>query len=328
MNPFVTLVVLATLFIPAFATAAETSAAAIGAAGQVGCLANPRDVERLEITAPGVYENYRLDGGGRGGNLVKITADDVTLRHCEIFGGTLNAVGVFGTRVLIENCRIHHMLAGSYQEQKDSHGISGRWGDVTIRNCDISYTSGDSVQFDPDRRSRGTVTIERCTFWTAPLEADAGGFHRGERPGENAVDTKTMPDGDRSRLIIRDCYFHGWNQPAQIDNVAALNIKEQVEAVVERCVFRDCENALRVRGPGSRGDARVTIRDCAIYQSQVGVRIEDRIAELKITRLLFGPDVTKKYREAGGGAGPGYENTGEAAAPAIETLLQDGFPKP
>lgn len=328
MNHLVTLGALATLCMPSLASAAEASPPAIGASEQVGCLANPREVYRLEITAPGLYENYRLDGGGRGGNLVKITADDVTLRHCEIFGGTLNAVGVFGTRVLIENCRIHHMLAGSFTDQKDSHGISGRWGDVTIRNCDISFTSGDSVQFDPDRRSRGAVTIERCTFWAAPLAADAGGFHQGERPGENAVDTKTMPDGERCRLTIRDCYFHGWNQPAQIDNVAALNIKEHVDATVERCVFRDCENALRVRGPGSRGDARVTIRDCAIFQSQVGVRIEDQIADLKITRLMFGPDVKKKYREAGGGAGAGYENTGEAEAPALETLLKNGFPKP
>ena len=95
MNHLVTLAALATLCMPSLASAAEASPPAIGASEQVGCLANPREVYRLEITAPGLYENYRLDGGGRGGNLVKITADDVTLRHCEIFGGTLNAVGAY-----------------------------------------------------------------------------------------------------------------------------------------------------------------------------------------------------------------------------------------
>ena len=78
------------------------------------------------------------------------------------------------------------------------------------------------MQFDPDRKSTGHVLIEGCTFWTGPLPGDAAGFKKGERPGENAVDTKTMPDGSRPTLLIRNCYFHGWNQPAQISNAAAL----------------------------------------------------------------------------------------------------------
>ena len=47
-------------------------------------------------------------------------------------------------------------------------------------------------------------------MWTGPLPADAGGFKKGERPGENAVDTKTMPKGARCELIVRNCYMHGW----------------------------------------------------------------------------------------------------------------------
>jgi hypothetical protein len=125
----------------------------VGTSGVVGAPERARIVKRLQITEPGVYENLIVDGDGASGNLVKITAPNVTLRNCEVRNGAGNGVGVFASPVRIENCRIHHMLAGTFRDQKDAHGITGRWGDVVIRNCDVSYTSGDSIQFDPDRAS-------------------------------------------------------------------------------------------------------------------------------------------------------------------------------
>ena len=306
----------------------SASAQAVGAQGKVGCLENPKTVSRLEITKPGVYENYRIDAQGKGGNIVKITADGVTLRHCEIFNGSGNGVGVFGKGVVIEHCRIHHLLNGTYTDQKDAHGITGRWGDVTVRHCDISHTSGDCLQFDPDRKSSGSVTIDHCTLWTGPLEADSGGFKAGQRPGENAVDTKIPLDGPRCRLVIRDCYIHGWNQPAQIDTIAALNLKENVDAEVTRCVFDDNQVAFRVRGPGGRGGAHVTITDCAIYRTETAVRAEDKIELLKIDKLAFGPGVTNRIKFVNGAATPGYESKNERPAPPLDTLLKTGFPPP
>lgn len=76
---------------------------------------------------------------------MKITADDVTLRNCEILNGQGNGVGVFGNQVLIENCRIHRLLKGTFEHQQDAHGVTGRWGEVTVRNCDISQVSGDCL---------------------------------------------------------------------------------------------------------------------------------------------------------------------------------------
>ncbi len=299
----------------------------IGAQGRIGPSNNPKTVARLQITKPGVYENFIVDGGGAAGNLVKITADDVTLRNCEIRNGSGNGIGIFSNRVVIENCRIHHMLNGTFEDQADAHGISGRWGDTLIRNCDIGLTSGDSIQFDPDRQSSGAVLIENCTLWTAPLPADAAGFKAGQRPGENAVDTKVPPDGPRCVLKMRDCYLHGWNQPAQINLVAALNLKENVDAEITRCVFSDNQVAFRVRGPGRRGDgARVTIADCAVYNTATSVRAEDGIDPLKIDRLAFGPDVANRVQFVQGKPGPGYENRGEGAAPPLEALLRQGFP--
>jgi hypothetical protein len=287
----------------------------------VGTQAGAKLVHRLEITKPGVYENFRVDAQGQGGNIVKITADDVTLRNCEIFNGTGNGVGVFGTRVVIENCRIHHLLNGTFEEQNDAHGITGRWGDVTIRNCDISHTSGDCIQFDPDRRSRGSLTIEQCNLWAGPLAEDAPGFKAGQSPGENAFDSKTLPDGERNKLLIRHCHLHGWNQPSQIQNRAALNLKEHIEAEITNCVFDDNEIAIRARGPGSRGGAHVTVRDCAVFHTEVAVRAEDKIEHLEIVNLAFGPGVISRFEFHNGKDLPGFTSTGERDAPPISTLL-------
>jgi hypothetical protein len=293
-----------------------------GASGRVGCLEKPKQVRRLEITKPGVYENYLVDSAWEGGNRVKITADDVILRHCEIRNATGNGVGVFGRNVTIENCKIHHLLNSTFSQQHDAHGITGHWGNTVIRNCEIYYTSGDSVQFDPERNSVGEVLIENCTFWTGPLPEDAAGFKKGERPGENAFDSK-VPDGDgeRCKITIRNCYFHGWRQPGQIDNLAALNLKEHIEAKVTGCVFADNEIALRVRGPGKRGGALVTVEDCAIHDGEVAFRMEDKIENLRLVRVGFGNGVKEKFMRASGGAGPGFVNEGERKAPPLHELL-------
>lgn len=295
----------------------------VGVQGHVGCLKSPKKVERLEIKKPGVYENYLVDGNWGTGNRVKITADDVILRNCEIFNCGGNGVGVFGKNVLIENCKVHHCLKGSFKEQADAHGITGRWTNVTIRNCEIFQVSGDAVQLDPDRKSAGKVLIENCTFWTGPLAKDAAGFKKGERPGENAIDTKTMPTGERCVMTVKNCYFHGWNQPGQISNMAALNLKENVFVKVEQCILRDNEIAFRVRGPTKRGGAHVEIKNCAVYDCAVGVRVEDKAENLKIDRLAFGKGVARKYHLLSKGAG--YENQGEDTAPPFETLLKQGF---
>ena len=296
----------------------------IGIRGPVGCSENPIRVERLQITKPGVYENFLVDSNWAGGNRVKITADDVTLRNCEIRNATGNGVGVFGRNVTIENCKIHHLLSSTFADQHDAHGITGRWYNVTIRNCEIFYVSGDCIQFDPDRKSTGKLLIENCTLWTGPLPADAAGFRQGERPGENAFDSKTPPKGPRCELTIRNCLMYGWNQPGQIGNMAAVNVKENVQATIEHCLFRDNEICFRLRGPTGRGDALVTVANCAVFDSKTGVRMEDGLRDLTIRSLAFGPGVQRKYQMVGGPF-PGYDNQGEIEAGSFDVLLQNGW---
>lgn len=307
------------------AAAEDAGENAIGTRGAVGCGENPRRVERLEIERPGVYENYLGDSAWAGGNRVKISADNVTLRNCEIRNATGNGVGVFGKNVTIENCRIHHLLNSTFDQQHDAHGITGDWANVTIRNCEIYYVSGDAVQFDPARRSTGKVLIENCTFWTGPLPEDAAGFKRGERPGENAFDSKTPPTGPRCQLIMRRCLMYGWKQPGQISLLAAINLKENVEATIEDCLFRDNQVCFRLRGPTGRGDAQVTINRCALFDSQVGIRMEDNLRDLKVRGLAFGAGVERKYHQVGRGTFPGYENQGETQAKSFDALLKQGW---
>jgi hypothetical protein len=303
----------------------EHTPAGIGVQCDVGCTSNPSRVRRLSITKPGVYQNILVDGDWTDGTLVKITSDDVTLRNCEIRHGRHNAIVVNARNVTIESCKIHHLLAGTFSDQRDAHGITGQPRNLKILQCDIGLTSGDAIQFDPGRGPWGDVLIENCTIWTGPLPADAAGFKKGERPGENGVDTKQLSSNERSQLTIRNALFFGFRQPGQIGNLAALNLKNNVRVHVENCAFRDNEICFRVRGGGGKyGGAIVSIDRCAAYDSQVAVRAEDQICDLKVRRLGVGPGVEKSLVAAGGGVGPGYENVGQHEPPPIEQVLKAG----
>ena len=208
----------------------------------------------------------------------------------------------------------------------DAHGVTGSPQNLVIRNCDIGLVSGDSIQFDPGRRPWDNVLVERCTLWTGPLPADAAGFKRGQRPGENAIDTKQLASNPRSRITIRRCLLHGWNQPGQISNLAALNLKNNVAVTVEHTLLHDNEIAFRLRGgDGEYGGALVTITDCAVYDSSIAIRAEDKIPNLKIHRLGIAPTVKSKLISSAGGPGPGYENTDEFQPPPFEQAIRSGF---
>ena len=69
----------------------------------------------------------------------------------------------------------------------------------------------------------------------------------------------------------------------------------------------------------------MTVVDCAIYDSQIGVRAEDKIEFLKIDGLAFGGGVAERIRFVNGPPDAGYSFTGEAEAPDRDTLLKGGF---
>ncbi|MBI3832316.1 MAG: right-handed parallel beta-helix repeat-containing protein [Planctomycetes bacterium] len=299
----------------------------VGARGAIGAPEGAKVLDRLVIASPGVYENIIVDGGFKPHSLVQIKCDGVTLRNCTIRNGARNGVEVYGKDVTIERCEIHHMLSGTFKDQDDAHGITGRPTALTVRDCDIHQVSGDCLQFDPDRGPWSDVLIEHCTLWTAPLSADTAGFKKGERPGENALDTKQQPRNPRSKVAVRYCYVYGFGD-GQIANQAALNIKDHVEATIEGCVFAQNDICLRVRGVGRYGGSVAHVRDCACYSSKAGFRIEDGIQDLKLLGMAYAPDVKQKLAYAGGGAGKGFENIGERPAPALADALKTWGARP
>lgn len=260
----------------------------VGLTGPLGATDSPTRAPSLLITKPGTYENYLIDPVFAGKDAVRIKADNVILRNCEIRNGLQDAIEVYGSDVLIENCRIHHFLAGTFKDQKDAHGITGRPTRLTVRNCEISHVSGDCLQFDPGRGPWDDVTIENCNLFTSPLDQNYAGFRKGEQPGENALDTKQSAKNPRSRLTLRNCIISGFAKGGQIANAAGVNIKNNVDVRVENCLFIDNEIAARLRGPGKKdnpqGGAHATLVDCFFYKNDTVFRIEDNIEKLQILR--------------------------------------------
>ncbi|RMG38368.1 MAG: T9SS C-terminal target domain-containing protein [Methanobacteriota archaeon] len=245
---------------------------------------------------------------------VRSNADFLILRNCELMNSLRDGIDLSdATDVLIENCEIHHMLAGTYTNQQDAHGIVATGErNLTVRGCNIYYVSGDCFQTDPDRGLPlwDNVLIEDCVLWTGPLPEDAAGFHAGEIPGENAVDTKINPDsistGYRPRITIRNVESYGF-MPGFISTRAAFNIKEQVECVISGVRVYHNEVAFRLRGPGSRGGAHVTIINAIAYDNDRIFRTEDNIELLHIYNGTFDNDGVGNYFQNVAG---GYDENG------------------
>lgn len=277
--------------------------------------------QRWDIIQPGVYENYLVDPGFEPYDAVRVKANGTTLRNFELRNGRQDAIEVYADDVRIENCRIHHFLAGSFQNQVDAHGITGRGSRLTVRNCEISHCSGDGWQMDPGRGEWSDVVLEHCDIWMGPLEKDLAGFKAGQAPGENGVDTKQSVDHRRSKLTIRNCVFHGYRASGYIGMPAALNLKDHVEVLVENCLFYDNYVAVRLRGPGSRGGAQVTLKDCWFYDCDLAIRLEDRAEQLKIISPHFGPGVKRRIQQVGGPPPGGMIEEGQDAPPMV-TIYQ------
>ena len=304
-----------------------------GLIAPVGARADARKVRTLRITEPGIYENILVDGEWSSEDLVRITADNVVLRNCTIRNGRRDALEIYGRNVRVENCHIHHVIAGTYQAAHnfDAHGITGRPLNLTVYNTEISHVSGDALQFDPGRKAEpypwDNVVVEHCFLWTGPLDQDYADYKRGERPGENAFDSKVPPKGPRARITIRNTLMKGWGHGA-IGNGAALNLKERIQAVIERCVFVENDIAFRCRGAGAERDsAWVTARDCTVYETSRVFRLEAGVENVKIHGLALGAGVEREFDRAPG-PGAGFELGGKRDAPPLKpwpyTALQVG----
>ncbi len=257
----------------------------------------PVDIYRRHF----LIENFVIDAGFGTRRPVRIRdgADSTVIRNCEIRNSQSD--GILLTRahgVLIDGCEIHHMLAGTFTDQKDAHGISAsEMLGLRILNCNIYYVTGDCFQTDPGRGDNprwDDVVIENCHLWTGPLPEDAALWKAGEIPGENAIDTKVekeytrYKDLKRPLLVLRNIKAHGWTR-GYIGNRAVFNIKEKVEFILDRVEVYDCEIAYRLRG--SLGGALVTITNSVVYNCEKAFRVEDHVKDVHIYHSTFGRDI-------------------------------------
>lgn len=275
----------------------------IRAAKGQGTVVVSRSGRVLTISHPFlVVDGLTFDGGYGAADAVKLTsgASHFVLRHAEVRRSGRDCIDMNGpTDVVIERSTIHHCLWWN-GERQDAHAIvAGPVQRLTLRELDVHTFSGDGLQLDPGRSLPGwnDVVVEKSTFRLAPLPAPENGFAAGIVPGENAIDTKTSPAAPRARLTVTDTVAEGFG-PGLITNMAAFNLKENVDVTLDRVTVAASEIAFRVRGPGANGGAWVDIRNTVIHGVTTGIRYEDDIEKLEVTHATFGRDISRMLRAA------------------------------
>ena len=268
------------------------------------------------VTAPGrvltvnhsyvVVEGLVLDGQYGLDDTVRISTAGhfFQLRNSEVRRATRDLVDMAAPQgVLIENSLIHHALNAA-NGRTDAHGIvAGAVKNLTIRNTEIHTFSGDGVQMDPSRSAPGWsgVAIQGCRIWLAPLPVATNGFAAGTVPGENALDTKASASLPRAILVIRNTTASGF-RAGLIGNMAAFNLKENIDAVIDGVTVHDSEIAFRLRG-ATAGGAWVAVKNAIVYNVSTAFRYEDNIQNLRIWNGTLGRGVTRAFQEAGAASG-------------------------
>lgn len=291
-----------------------------GASGRpitIGAWDTGSDPVLFEIVLRGDYivvENLLVDHQKSASDAIRIRGSrNSIIRNVEVRNGTRDGIDIDGADgLLIENVEIHHFLNGSFGSEDDSHGIAVSNTDgLTIRRANIHHVSGDSLQVDPNRvpgSISNNIRIEDSVLWTGPLQENFNsGWRAGDSPGENAIDTKVLQSGYeneiRMNITLVNVTAYGWTAVPQISNRAVFNLKEKINAVLDRVTVYDSEIAFRVRG--SLGNANTTIRNAVIYNVGTAIRAEDGVQNLKVYNSTFGNGINRILHNAGSSSGTG-----------------------
>jgi len=243
-------------------------------------------------------EGLVLDGSYGQDDIVRVSSagSHFTLRNSEVLRSSKDGIDMDApSDVLIEDSLIHHTLnaAGG---RTDAHGIvAGAVHGLTISRTEVHTFSGDAVQMDPRRASPGwsDVVVDGCKLWLAPLPNAENGFAAGTVPGENAIDTKASSALPRARITIRNTEAWGFRN-GLITNMAAFNLKENIDAVVDGVTVWDSEIGFRVRGPSERqpAGAVVRIQNVVVHSTMTAFRYEDDVQNLRIWNATVGSGVS------------------------------------
>ena len=100
-------------------------------------------------------------------------------------------------------------------------------------------------------------------------------------------------------MTIRDTTAWGF-RGGLITNMAAFNLKENVDVTLDRVTVHDSEIAFRLRGPTSAtaAGAWVTIANAVVYDTTTAFRYENNIDPLRIWNSTVGRGVTRAFQAA------------------------------
>ena len=236
--------------------------------------------------------------------IVDNAADSLLLQNVEVRRTSRDCIDMRAPAdVVVEGALIHHCL-NPVDGRADAHGIAaGAARNLVVRDTKIHTFTGDAIQLDPGRAAPGwdRLTVERCQFWLEPLAVAENGFPAGTVPGENAIDTKTSPAVARAVVIVRQTEVWGFRS-GLITNMAAFNIKENVDAQFDGVTVWDSEIAFRLRGPGPYGGAWVTIQNAVVHDVATAVRFEDNIERVQVWNSTFGSGIERLFQAASSSA--------------------------
>lgn len=283
------------------------------------------DDSALKISHPYyVVQNFVFDGGFSKNDVIRVTAngDGLIFRDNLVQDGAKDGIDLgsaaetvgegfdYLENVVIDGSTFKNFLATDFLGNRiDAHGIvAGGVHGLTIKNTSVEMVSGDALQLANGNWDQ--VTVESVIFKNSPITEELASktdFPEGINPGENAIDTKqdlALPV--RSRLTVSRSEFHGWKGDL-ISNAAALNLKEKVTVTVDRCLFKDNEIALRLRGNGqSLNGADITVSNSIFYANEKALRLEDNLLGFTLAHNSFGAGNSIFVEMAGGGVGAGF----------------------
>lgn len=232
--------------------------------------------------------------------LVDSAATSLLLQNLEVKRTSKDCIDMRAVaNVVVEKSLIHHCLNAT-NGRTDAHGIvAGAVRNLVVRDTKIHTFSGDAIQLDPDRTAPGwdKITIERCQFWLEPLLTPENGFPVGTVAGENALDTKTLATAPRAKVIVRQTEAWGF-RGGLITNMAAFNIKENVDATFDGVTVSRSEIAFRLRGPGPNGGAWARVQNAVVYDVGTGVRYEDNIERVQVWNTTLGSAIPRFFKAA------------------------------
>ena len=260
----------------------------------------------LQIGHPDVHvEGLVVDAQYAASDAVKVSSsgDRLVLRDVEVRRSARDCIDMAAPEgVRIEDSLVHRCLWWNGARQ-DAHGIvAGSVRGLRIRNVQIHTFSGDAIQLDPGRSLPGwdDVVIENSTMSLRPLDAAEAGFAAGVVPGENAIDTKVNGTAPRATLKVTNTVASGFRN-GLIANMAAFNIKENVDAILDGVTVHASTIAFRLRGPGSNGGAWVRLQNAVVHDVSTAIRYEDDIEQLKVAHVTFGTGIGRAFQAASSG---------------------------